>query len=51
MCMEGKVELHYAEGKSVLMQKGDSILIPAILKELLIVPSQQSTMLEVYMKP
>ncbi|MFH0758954.1 MAG: type I phosphomannose isomerase catalytic subunit [Bacteroidota bacterium] len=51
MCMEGDVELHYAEGEAVVMQKGDSILIPAVLKELLIVPREQSTLLEIYMKP
>ena len=49
MCMEGKVDIHYPGGEPVVLQKGDTILIPAALKELSLVPSEKSTLLEIFM--
>jgi mannose-6-phosphate isomerase len=51
MCMEGKVEIHYPGGEPDVIQKGDTILIPAALKELSLIPQQKSTLLEIFMIP
>jgi mannose-6-phosphate isomerase len=49
MCTEGKGEIMYGEGESVSFIKGDTILIPALLKNLVISPARYSTMLEIYL--
>jgi mannose-6-phosphate isomerase len=50
MCTEGEGEILYAEGGSVSFVKGETILIPAVLKNLIITPARPSTMLEIYLK-
>lgn len=54
MCMEGKVELNYPgleQGSDPeTLNKGDSILIPAALKEISLVPMEKSVMLEIFLK-
>ncbi len=49
MCTEGKGEIIYGDGESVTFMKGETILIPALLKNLIIKPEGHSTMLEVYL--
>jgi mannose-6-phosphate isomerase len=51
MCMEGQVDIHHPGGDPETLKKGDSILIPAALKEIALVPQQETTLLEIYMKP
>ncbi len=51
MCMEGKVDIHYSGGEPDVLQKGDTILIPAALKELSLIPQEKSTLLEIFMIP
>ena len=50
MCTEGEGEIEYGEGATVSFVKGETLLIPAILKNLVIKPFRASTMLEVYIK-
>jgi len=50
MCMEGKVDLHYPGEKPETLKKGDTVLVPAAIKELSLVPREESTMLEIFMK-
>ena len=50
MCMEGEVDLHYPGGEPVSTRKGDTLLIPAAIKELSMIPRETTTLLEVYMK-
>ncbi len=50
MCTEGKGEILYGEGLSVGFTKGETILIPAVLKNLIINPHMPSTLLEIYIK-
>jgi mannose-6-phosphate isomerase len=50
MCTEGAGEIIYGEGSSVNFIKGETILIPAALKNLIIKPGMPSTLLEVYVK-
>ncbi len=51
MCMEGKVDIHYPGGDAEVLQKGDTILIPAAIKELALIPSEKSILLEIFMIP
>jgi mannose-6-phosphate isomerase len=49
MCTEGKGEIIYGDDESVSFKKGETILIPALLKNLTIKPEGYSTLLEVYL--
>lgn len=49
MCMEGEANITYQGGEQKI-QKGETVLIPADLKNLVIVPAVPSTLLEVYIK-
>ena len=49
MCTEGEVGITYPGGAEKI-GKGETILIPAILKNLAIIPTCPSTLLEVYIK-
>ena len=49
LCVEGSVGITYPGGAESI-QKGETILIPAELKNLAIVPTEPSTLLEVYIK-
>jgi len=49
MCVEGEAGINWPGGM-VPLRKGETVLIPAELKNLAIVPSVPSTLLEVYVK-
>jgi len=49
MCMEGEAGIAYPGGVEKI-KKGETILIPAELKNLAIVPTEPTTLLEVYIK-
>jgi mannose-6-phosphate isomerase len=49
LCMEGSAGISYPGGAEQI-RKGETVLIPAELKNLAIVPSEPSTLLEVYIK-
>ncbi len=50
MCMEGAVGIAYGKGEVEVIKKGETILIPAELKNLALIPTEASTLLEVYIK-
>ncbi len=50
LCMEGAAGITYREGEVELIKKGETVLIPAELKNLAIVPTEATTLLEVYIK-
>jgi len=50
VCTEGKVLLNYRGGSAISIEKGESVLVPAELKEISLLPEKESTLLEVYMK-
>jgi mannose-6-phosphate isomerase len=50
MCTEGEGEILYGDGGSVTFIKGETLLIPAMLKNLIIKPGNPSTLLEIYIK-
>lgn len=50
ICTEGELLVNYKGGAAVSLKKGESVLIPAELKEVSLLPKQKSTLLEVYLK-
>jgi mannose-6-phosphate isomerase len=50
MCTEGEGEILYGEGGRVTFVKGETLLIPAVLKSLVVKPTIPSTLLEIYIK-
>jgi len=48
VCAEGKIDINYRGGDPVTVVKGESVLVPAILKEISIIPQVNSKVLEVY---
>jgi len=50
MCVDGKVEFHYDKDKIETLTKGETLLIPAILKKFNISSESTSKLLEVYIK-
>ncbi|MCF6279831.1 MAG: mannose-6-phosphate isomerase [Flavobacteriaceae bacterium] len=50
MCVKGEVSFEYGKNQFVKLNKGETILIPAILKEIKIHSINQSELLEVYIK-
>jgi hypothetical protein len=40
----------YNNGQSLIISKGETVLIPADLKEILLKPIKQTTILEIYIK-
>jgi mannose-6-phosphate isomerase len=49
LCTEGKFTIEYAGGKETIV-KGETVLIPAELSDLTLVPEPKATLLEVFME-
>jgi mannose-6-phosphate isomerase len=50
ICTGGSLMVNYKGGEPVSLSKGETILVPAVLKEISLIPAGPSTVLEVYMK-
>ena len=50
MCLEGNFVIEF-EGEKTIVNKGDTILIPACIDELSLIPDNEVTLLEVYVMP
>ena len=48
MCIDGKIEIEYYESEKITLEKGETILIPAVIENLVLNPVVQSKLLEVY---
>jgi mannose-6-phosphate isomerase len=48
MCLDGDLAISHGTGKLTRLVKGDTLLIPASLKELAIIPAAESKLLEIY---
>jgi mannose-6-phosphate isomerase len=49
LCTEGTFTIEYSQGKEIV-QKGETVLIPAELHELRLIPEPTAKLLEVYIK-
>ncbi len=50
MCLEGNFTLVYDVDKTVKVTKGETILVPAILKNLFLIPETEAEILEIYIR-
>ncbi len=50
MCVKGEVAFHYGEDEVEILRNGETILIPAILNEFSISSTNDSELLEIYIK-
>lgn len=50
ICTEGELMVNYKGGEPVSLHKGETMLVPAMLKEISLIPARPSKVLEVYMK-
>jgi mannose-6-phosphate isomerase len=50
MCVEGRVNIVYGKDEAVSVKKGETVLVPASLKNILIMPQDTSRLLEVFIK-
>lgn len=48
ICTGGAGEIQYGNGNSIPFVRGETILVPALIKNLMIIPEKPSSMLEVY---
>jgi mannose-6-phosphate isomerase len=48
MCIEGKVEIEYYESESIIVEKGETVLIPAVIEHLILKPVVHCKLIEVY---
>lgn len=48
MCLEGKFEIEYYESEKITVEKGETILIPAVIEHLILNPIVESKLIEVY---
>lgn len=48
MCLEGDLAISHGVGAPTRLVKGDTLLIPASLKQLSIIPAEESKLLEIY---
>ena len=50
LCLEGGVNIIYDKGMSETLQPGETILIPAEIKDLILKPTKLATILEIFIK-
>lgn len=50
MCLEGSFNLVYDVDKIVKVKKGDTVLVPACLKNVFLLPEKEAELLEIYIK-
>jgi mannose-6-phosphate isomerase len=48
MCLDGKFEIEYYDAEKIIVEKGETVLIPAVIEHLVLNPVVQSKLLEVY---
>jgi mannose-6-phosphate isomerase len=50
MCVDGQVRIEHSQNNKETINKGETVLIPAALREYTLVPEQNSKLLEVYIQ-
>lgn len=48
ICLEGKIEIRYYESEKIILEKGETVLIPAVIEHLILNPVVHSKLIEVY---
>ncbi|MBN2481817.1 MAG: class I mannose-6-phosphate isomerase [Bacteroidales bacterium] len=50
ICLDGKFDIIYYDGEKESLKKGETMLIPAVIPEVILVPDGRSGLLEVYIE-
>jgi len=50
MCLEGSYSLRYTDSEIINVDKGETVLVPAVIKNIELIPKDTSRILEVYIK-
>lgn len=50
MCLDGEFSIVYEVDKSVKIQKGETVLVPACFKNIFLIPARESEILEIYIR-
>jgi mannose-6-phosphate isomerase len=50
MCLEGSFSLHYYEKEAEVIQKGETVLLPAEIRNIRLVPESGARLLEIYIE-
>ena len=50
MCIEGRVDIVYGKKETLAVNRGETVLVPASLKNITIVPQDSSRLLEIFIK-
>jgi len=50
LCIDGKIDIQTEGNEIVTIQTGDTVLIPASIRKLILNPSKTSKILEIYIK-
>ncbi|MEE4198886.1 MAG: type I phosphomannose isomerase catalytic subunit [Bacteroidales bacterium] len=48
LCIEGKFIIHYTKNNNIMIQKGETVLIPAVFEHLSLEPVEESKILEIF---
>ncbi|MFC2119110.1 mannose-6-phosphate isomerase, partial [Bacteroidota bacterium] len=48
LCLDGQFEINYGAKETVNVVKGDTVLIPAALEEIILLPQSDVKILEIY---
>ncbi|RLD64603.1 MAG: mannose-6-phosphate isomerase [Bacteroidetes bacterium] len=49
MCIEGSYSIKYNENNEIKISKGETVLLPAVLENILLMPNEKTKLLEVYL--
>ena len=50
MCIKGNVKMEYRKNASVMIGRGETILVPAMIKNITLLPDPSAELLEIYIK-
>ncbi len=50
MCLEGNFDLRYTDNESINISAGETVLVPAVIKNMELIPGETSRILEVFIK-
>lgn len=50
MCLKGEFSVIYDVDKNVKVKKGETVLVPACFKEIFLIPTEESELLEIYIQ-
>ena len=50
MCLEGSFEMHYPDSERLIISRGESVLVPAVIRNITLTPGESAKILEIFIK-